>query len=90
MSEDKINTFGVFNVETKELFKFTGFTEAYKAYFSLLVDAMNDDRSMLDKLYIVYIKNSKIVQFEKIKWDAHIHPGIDINDLSKFEKPDNW
>lgn len=90
MSEDKINTFGVFNIETKELFKFTGFTEAYRAYFSLLVDSMKDDRSMLDKWYIVYIKNSKIVQFEKIKWDAHSHPGVDINDLSKFEKPDNW
>lgn len=90
MSEDKINTFGVFNIETKELFKFTGFTEAYKAYFSLLVDYMNDDRSMLDKWYIVYIKNSKIVQFEKIKWDAHMHPGVDINKLSEFEKPENW
>jgi hypothetical protein len=87
---DLLNTFGVFNIETKELFKFTEFTEAYRAYFSLLVDSMKDDRSMLDKWYIVYIKNSKIVQFEKIKWDAHCHPGVDINELSEFEKPNNW
>ena len=32
----------------------------------------------------------KIVQFEKIKWDAHCHPGVDINELREFEKPNNW
>ena len=87
---DLLNTFGVFNIETRELFTFTEFIEAYRAYFSLLVDSMKDDRSMLDKWYIVYIKNNKIVQFEKIKWDAHYHPGVDINELREFEKPNNW
>ena len=56
---DLLNTFGVFNIETRELFTFTEFIEAYRAYFSLLVDSMKDDRSMLDKWYIVYIKNSE-------------------------------
>lgn len=84
-------TYGVFNTETKELFQFKEYEDALNGYMQLVMEHVkHEDHRLAPDWYLVYINNGNIIQFEQFKWDCHISPGIDLNELDKFEKPTNW
>lgn len=90
MFSNEVNTFGIFNTETKELFQFEKYEDAYKGYLMLLQNEISKSHLIPKDWYLVYINSGHIIQFEQFKWDCHILPGIDLNELDKFEKPTNW
>lgn len=84
------NTFGVFNIETKELFQFDKYEDAYKGYLMILSSEINNRYETLKNWYLVYINDNKVVQFDQFTWDHHCISGININELDSFIKPKNW
>ena len=83
-------TYGVFNIETKDFFKFKNYEDAYKGYLMILSSEINNSYETLKNWYLVYINDNKVVQFDQFIWDHHCIPGIDINELDSFIKPKNW
>lgn len=63
-----MQTFGIYNPETKELFKFNTYIEAFRAYTMLLDDLVEEDYRIPDQWYLVFIRDNKIVQLEQFLW----------------------
>ena len=86
-----MNTFGVFNIETKELFQFDKYEDALNGYMQLVMEYVkHEDHRLAPNWYLVYINDNKVVQFDQFIWDHHCISGIDINELDSFIKPKNW
>lgn len=80
-------TYGVFNTETRELFQFNTYKEAYKGYLMLLVDSIaSENPTLTPEWFIVYIEDGKIVQFQNFVWNHHSKK-VDIKDL---DDPTPW
>ena len=81
-----MNTFGVFNIETKELFQFDKYEDALNGYMQLVMEHVkHEDHRLAPNWYLVYINKGKIVQFEQFNWDIHCR-NVDLDKLDEIDK----
>ena len=68
-----MNTFGLYNIETSELYRFETYEEAFRAYLQKTVLAEEGVLSLLRGPWrIAYIDGSRIVQLDKLVLDRHM------------------
>jgi len=68
-----MNTFGLYNIETSELYRFETYEEAFQAYLQKTVLAKEGVLSLLRGPWrIAYIDGSRIVQLDKLVLDRHM------------------
>lgn len=80
-----MNTFGVYNIETKEFFPFVEYEDAYNGYLAILGDAIRESHLLPKDWYLVYIdENGKFVQFEQFNWTTHSIPPTSLEDLEQY------
>ena len=64
------NEYGVYNINTKELFRFDTYEQAFSGYMMLINDYAREHKCRLpDDWYIVTINSNKIIQLEKFSLD---------------------
>lgn len=64
----KVTTFGVYNTETKELFRFNDYPSAFRAYTMILDDLVQDDYRIPSDWALVLIQDEEIVQLNQCMW----------------------
>ena len=85
-NEEKKNMkYGVFNKETKEIFKFDSLRRAYWGYFEIIKEALASEDNTASNWYIVYIDSNKIVQFEQYVCNKFSVTGYDLDKLNETE-----
>ena len=81
-------TYGVFNIDTKELFKFDKYEDALDGYLHLLKDQMKEDDYKFryySELYLIHINdNNKVELFEQLNWRMH-NTKIDLDNLDDVD-----
>jgi hypothetical protein len=81
-----MTTFGVFNIETKELFQFDKYEDALNGYMQLVMEHVKHvNHRLAPDWYLVYINDGKIVQFEQFNWNTHCRI-VDLNKLDEIDK----
>ena len=64
----KVTAYGVYNIETKELFRFNDYPSAFRAYTMLLDDLVQDDYRIPSDWALVLIENEEIIQLNQFNW----------------------
>ena len=68
MVSDTVTTFGVFNKETKELFRFgEDYQKALFGYMDIIKSEMRGF-TFPDEWYLVFMQDKRIVQFEQLEF----------------------
>lgn len=80
-----MNTFAIYNIQTKEYFPFDKFEDAFKGYLAILGEAIRESYLLPKDWYIVIIdENGKMVQFEQFDWTRHSIPPTNIEDVDEY------